>query len=231
MGGLFTPYYQQALTYWKILKRFVERYMIHFYGEGAHGDMKIAADEELRRFALHTINGLQALAGLIPPGDKVRPFNLAMSWGQFSDARKREIIVNLLTRYCDLVTAGHDQVGQVQAYAQDASFCAFSWPKTLRQEGPLVAPKEVAMGQALIMSLTSTPMPRLLARGPEDDWSHLFPAESKEDRSKLDALFSKFQNELQTFSDSADDYNAKASERAFPNNFGLWVFNPKYLET
>merc|ERR1712178_482897 len=136
-----------------------------------------------------------------------------------------------LTRYCDLVTAGHDQVGQVQAYAQDASFCAFSWPKTLRQQGPLVAPKEVAMGQAIIMSLTSTPMPRLLARGPEDDWSHLFPAETKEDRFKLDALFSEFQKELLEFSAFADDYNARASERQFPNNFGLWVFNPKYLET
>ena len=47
----------------------------------------------------------------------------------------------------------------------------FSWSKSLRQEGPLVGPKEVALGGALLMALTSTPMPRLLAQSPTDDWS------------------------------------------------------------
>eukprot|EP00928_Gymnodinium_smaydae_P029196 TRINITY_DN22059_c0_g1_i1.p2 TRINITY_DN22059_c0_g1~~TRINITY_DN22059_c0_g1_i1.p2 ORF type:complete len:328 (-),score=37.34 TRINITY_DN22059_c0_g1_i1:99-1082(-) len=229
--GLSTPYYDQALRYWLILKRFVKGYLAHYYGEGETGDLQLAADEELRRFTLHIVNGIQALAGAIPPGGRVRDPMLAPDWERYRNDQKREIITNILTRFCDLVTAGHEQVGQVQAYAQDASFCSFSWPKSLRHEGALAGPKEVALGQASIMALTSTPMPRLLNRTPEDNWSYLFPASTEEDRSKLNAIFDRFQEDLNTFSVFCDDYNAQASQRAFPNNFGLWAFNPRFLET
>ena len=42
--------------------------------------------------------------------------------------------------------------GVPDAQGQDASFCAFSWPKSLRQEGVMAAPKEVALGTILIVA-------------------------------------------------------------------------------
>lgn len=223
--GLFTAYYKQALQYWKILHGFVSSYLDHYYGTGAKGDLAMAADQELKLFILQAINLVQTLASPLT-GHRVNEL-----WPHLSDARKRRIMTNFITRFCELSTAGHEQVGDVQAYAQDPSFCSFSWPKSLRREGALVAPKEVGLGVALIMALTSTPMPRLLVREPTDDWSHLFPGASEADRSKLNSIFERFQSELQTFSKECDDYNAEAKNRAFPNDFGLWVFNPKYLET
>jgi len=43
-----------------------------------------------------------------------------------------ELTLNLVTRHCELVTAGHEQVGRVQAYAQDPTFTSFSWSAKVR---------------------------------------------------------------------------------------------------
>ncbi|CAE7206156.1 ALOX15 [Symbiodinium sp. CCMP2592] len=220
--GLATSYYQQALRYWRILRKFVADYLDHYYGTGSRGEMALAADEELKLFLLQTVTQLQAFSDPFSTGQ------MHELWPSVPNSRKKPIFINFLTRFCELVTVGHEQVGQVQAYAQDASFCTFSWSKSLRQEGPLVGPKEVALGGALLMALTSTPMPRLLAQSPADDWSHVFPAMSEGDRAKI---FGDFQAELRKFSAECDEYNATAAERPFPNDFGLWVFNPKFLET
>ena len=59
---------------------------------------------------------------------------------------------------CYLVTAGHEHVGTVPAYAQDVSFCAFNWPK-----GELCGTKQTAITSAVLMAFTSTPMPMLMA--------------------------------------------------------------------
>lgn len=45
-------------------------------------------------------------------------------------------------------------------------------------------------------ALTSTPMPPLLARDEKDDWSHLFPAASEQDRQKTKSIFKAFQADL-----------------------------------
>merc|ERR1712176_254062 len=76
-------------------------------------------------------------------------------------------IVDVIANYMFLVTAGHEQVGTVQAYVQDVSFCAFKWIP-----GQLIGTKQTATAQALLMSFTATPMPKLLG----SDWTHLFPA-------------------------------------------------------
>jgi len=223
--GMFTQYYQQSLEYWKIVKKFVSSYLDHYYGVGEKGDLALAADEEMKRFLLQTVTLMQNFSDPLSQG------SVQDLWPSVVPFRKKEIMVNFLTRFCELVTVGHEQAGAVQAYAQDGSFCAFSWAKTLRKEGTLAAPREIALGAALLMALTSTPMPRLLVQKPEDDWSHLFPAASDADRASLTKIFEDFQSELRRFSGECDAWNAATKERSFPNDFGLWTFNPKYLET
>jgi len=141
------------------------------------------------------------------------------------------------------------QVGKVQAYAQDASFASFSWAASLRPrwaggtgEGVLAAPKEVATGQALIMALTSTPMPDLVAAaGGEQDWSKIFWAADGEQRAQLDEVYVQFQDRLRAFSAKCQEVNEDALA-AFESgqqnvagkplvNFGLWSHDPQYLET
>lgn len=57
------------------------------------------------------------------------------------------------------------------------------------------------------------------------------------EREQLDAIFETFQAELRTISLACDSANKKAAERykeggsTFPGNFGLWCFDPQYLET
>ena len=46
----------------------------------------------------------------------------------------------------------------------------------------------------------------------------------------LDA-FATFQSELRVFSAECDAFNEKAEGASFPHCFGLWCWNPKYLET
>ena len=40
-----------------------------------------------------------------------------------------------------------------------------------------------------------------------------------------------FQSELRVFSAECDAFNEKAEGASFPHCFGLWCWNPKYLET
>ena len=223
--GLITAYYNQALRYWKILRGFVSAYVDHYYGQGEKGALAMAGDQELRYFMLQSINMFQALKSPMSGG------SVYELWPKVEDGRKRKIMIDFICRICELATAGHEHVGGVQAYAQDPSFCSFSWPKSLRKEGALVAQREIGVSVALVMALTSTPMPKLMVREPTDDWSHIFPATTEADRSKLNKIFQDFQSELLTFSKWCDEYNREAKSRAFPNDFGIWVFNPKYLET
>jgi hypothetical protein len=221
LGGT-TPYYVQALKYWTILKKFVTDYLDLYYPTA----IAMANDTELERFVLQTVNVLQATMESLPPGN-AGPRDENRAWSDFSPDEKKNVIVNLITRFCDLVTAGHEQVGNIQVYAQDASFCSWAWPM-----GESCASKEQAIWQGQLMSLTSTPMPRLMVEvGSDEDWSFLFPRTSHVDSTSAQEVFRQFQNALSSFSAECDDWNAETSERDFPYNFPLWTFNPKYLET
>jgi len=132
-------------------------------------------------------------------------------------------IVDVIANYMFLVTAGHEQVGTVQAYVQDVSFCAFKWVP-----GQLIGTKQTATAQALLMSFTSTPMPQLLG----SDWAHLFPPQTVTESSLSPAtVFETYQRDLQAFSDECQAYNDTASEREFPYCYPLYTLDPKYLET
>lgn len=97
----------------------------------------------------------------------------------------------------------------------------------------LSAPKEIAVGQAIIMTLTSTPMPKLLVppNMPQNNWSKIFLRRTPAERKGVDSLYATLQKELADFSLRCGVYNDTAARRDFPDNFGLWCFDPRYLET
>ena len=145
-----------------------------------------------------------------------------------SPALFQQLCVGLIARFIDVVTAGHEQVGTVPAYTQDASFCSMSWPK-----GESCGTKQTAINQGVLMAFTSTPMPMLMVTpGGDGDWTGLFlkGADGRVPQPLLDA-FATFQSELRVFSAECDAFNDKAEGASFPHCFGLWCWNPKYLET
>lgn len=222
-SGVDTPYWRQALEYWDLLLAFVTRSLKIYWP-----DMRVlAADPDVRDFMLQVIGSMQATSGLMTGqcGDR------AAWWDSFDDDEKEFLIVHAIAQFANIVTAGHEQTGKVQAYAQDASFTAFSWSAKLRAEGVLAAPKDIALGQGLIMSLTGTPMPRLLVTKPAENWSAIWLRRTAEEGAALDANFQSFQESLAAMSLRCAEYNATADKRPFPNNFGLWSFDPAVLET
>ena len=77
------------------------------------------------------------------------------------------------------------------------------------------------------LPLSSTP-----ERRSDGDWTGLFlkGADGRVPQPLLDA-FATFQSELRVFSAECDAFNEKAEGASFPHCFGLWCWNPKYLET
>lgn len=227
LGGKLTPYYEQALGYWNATRQFVEGYMRSYWS----GPAALSKDLEVFRFTMQTLSLLEtvtvnklASAENMCPEHGSRYRDPELMW---------EVLINLLARYIDVVTANHEQVGNVQIYAQDSSFCAFSWKK-----GKLAATKQAAVCAAVLMSFTSTPMPSLMKKSEQDDWSFLFvdkwtSANVKNSKEKAVNAYNEFQEELVKLSKAADAYNeaALAEHAQFPYNFGIWSQNPKYLES
>ena len=137
-----------------------------------------------------------------------------------SPALFQQLCVGLIARFIDVVTAGHEQVGTVPAYTQDASFCSMSWPRANR------ADRQTAINQGVLMAFTSTPMPMLMVTpGGDGDWTGLFlKAPTAACRSHARRL-RHFQSELRVFSAECDAFNER--RRAIvPHCFGLWCWNP-----
>merc|ERR1719468_1069699 len=150
--------------------------------------------------------------------------NPSMNEGNSAD-RIYATFIEVMADVMLVVTAGHEQVGAVEAYVQDASFCAFKWAP-----GALIGTKQTATAQALLMSFTSTPMLKLLG----DDWTHLFPEATRTVKSGTKTpreSFETFRADLLAFSKQCDARNEEAVSKPFPENFPLYVTNPKYLET
>eukprot|EP00967_Tisochrysis_lutea_P152296 scaffold298040_cov30-Tisochrysis_lutea.AAC.4 len=61
----------------------------------------------------------------------------------------------------------------------------------IRNEGVIAAPKPVALGQGLIMTLTSTPMPKLMVTAPEYNWSKIWLRRTPEEGAALDGIFAR----------------------------------------
>jgi len=226
LGGKLTPYYEQVLAYWKVLKTFVGDYMKAYWS----GPTALAKCREAVQFILQCMSMVES-AGIGKLISSI-PFNPEGGMSGLDPDLLWELTLNLVTRHCELVTAGHEQVGAVQEYAQDASFCAFSWSK-----GKLAGTKQAAVNAAVLMSFTSTPMPRLMQTKDDDDWSFLFldawsSSDVHDSRAKAVAAYRTFQSSLAELAQASDEFNAKAlaPDAQFPNNFGIWSINPKFLE-
>jgi len=228
-GGVDTPYRRQTLQLWNIMKNFVNSFLSQYYPTAE----ELARDSEVRCFVYTLLHELAFTTtnGLVPdPAENVRDCSAEELW---------QLTSNLLTRYCYLVTAGHEQVGTVPVYAQDVSFCAFHWPK-----GESCGTKQTAITSATLMSFTSTPMPLLMAEeGSEGDWTHLFEGpvtingEPVGEAGAVPPAVKKawvvFQAELKAMAAECDDFNNKAlsADAQFPHCFGMWQTHPSHLET
>ena len=94
--------------------------------------------------------------------------------------------------------------------------------------GATCGTKQTATAQALLMSFTSTPMPKLIGDG--DDWSHLFPKASVLAGRTPELCYKKFHEDLKAMSLRCEQYNAEAHTRPFPECFPMYTNNPGVLE-
>jgi len=221
--GIDTEYYRQSKTYYLIVRKFVVDYLACYYP--AIED--VVDDSEMQAMLKQVLHQLEFTSAASVLGGPARCASCAPArFGGHMDLESMDfegiykVIVDTISLAVFTVTAGHEQVGAVEAYVQDVSFCAFKWVPDA-----LVGTKQTATAQTLLMSFTATAMPRLLG----SDWTHLFPPATGS--SSPSAVFTEFQQALQTFSEEVDAYNAAASSRPFPECFPMYVFNPRLLET
>jgi len=197
-NGMNTPYRVQALEYWRITKRFVVAFLKQYYP--TPGDL--AADVEARRFVQSSFEQMQ-----MTDHDALPELSADHLWF---------FTTNLITRFCYLVTAGHEHVGTVPVYAQDVSFTAFQWPK-----GTTCGTKQTAITSATLMAFTSLPMPMLLTEpGSGGDWTHLFLGPLQISGRKVGQLgivptavrtaFANYQRELKYMARQCDAFNEQA---------------------
>jgi len=215
--GIDTPYWRQSLQLWRIMRRFIVGYVEYYFD--TQGDF--VNDPEMQAMIRQYLHQIQ----VVVPGDVgPLPQDPAFISHEGDVEQFYKTYIDILAGFCLLVTAGHEQVGAVEAYVQDVSFCAFKWVP-----GALVGTKQTAIAQTLLMSFTSTPMPKLLG----SDWTHLFEPRAKalQGRAGPREVFAQFQKELSDFSQEIDAYNASSSQRPFPENFPMYVLNPRLLET
>jgi len=222
--GIDTQYQRDKTAFWLILRRFVTGYLQYYYDT----ILDVIMDPQIMAFVRQFVNGLETDS--VKGQQSRRVYSIfhdttdMRSLGEKQRQRLYDCVVDGICQLCDAVTGGHEQVGAVEAYVQDASFCAFKWTP-----GALVATKQGALATALLMSFTSSPMPKLLG----SDWTHLFPPRPDARPGVLTPVqvFRRFQSELTELSMEIDKRNASASSRPFPDNFPLYVYNPRLLET
>jgi hypothetical protein len=230
--GIDTEYTRQSKRYWLTCRKFVVDYIACYYP--SHG--AFAMDEEIQAMFKQLLFQLEFISPSL--------LGMPKPTGRFTESKQvYTIMVDLIADFMFIATAGHEQVGAIEAYVQDASFCAFKWT-----HGSLIGTKQTATAQALLMSFTSTPMPRLLG----SDWTHLFPSVTNQEAEAGAAIpvdispaeetltapppqaivaFRTFQEEMHAMSADCEAYNEAAATRPFPECFPLYVLDPKRLET
>lgn len=207
--GIDTEYNRQASKFWTIMRTFVDSYLQYYYP--THADM--SQDQDLMLMMQQILIKMQ----FVTLAD-IKLFAPTTSVEEIWDS-----VVNILTKYITSVTQGHEQVGSIGVYTQDASWCCSKWA-----EGQRVGTKQAALIQGLIISLISTPMPRLLGT----DWTNLFlPPQADNPRTPPTEVFATFQAQLKELSAYCLKYNEEAKSREFPENSPLYCFNPDILET
>lgn len=225
--GIDTEFTRQSGQFYGIMHEYISDVLRYYYQTPA--DMM--ADEQLLNF-ISTY--LKLMTSVRPPFGKVHAayvgsdVDLPTVIKSGDEQRVWDIVSHTVTTFCTVVTNFHEQVGAIEVYVQDASFCAFKWTR-----GKTVGTRQTATATALLMAFTSTPMPQLL----NSDWTHLFedilkPAGSgKPGVPNPIEAFTKWQEKLNRFSDQCKTYNAEASTRPFPECFPLYVCDPEVLET
>lgn len=211
--GIDTEYYRQSRELCLIYQQFVEDYVGYYYGSHA----AVVNDPELQACMRQFGHQMESITvNQLRGSSQVQPDNIEVMYKKIIDA---------FANFMFVVTAGHEQVGAVEVYVQDVSFCAFKWVP-----GASIGTKQTATTQALLMAFTSTPMPKLMG----GDWTFLFPklqgpvpAGSKTPEQS----FKNFQDSLQAMSKRCDAYNDAAGSRPFPECFPMYVLNPKLLES
>ena len=207
------PFYQQAAAFWVIKRRFVSDYFELWYPDALAAE----TDAELLDFLLHTVGTLDATSHLLP---LVRAM---------AGAALREFAINVVTRLIFAVTAHHEHYGGVSVYAQDVSFCSFAWPK-----GERCGTKTTAVTQATLMAATSFPMPPQMSQAEGSTaftQSRFLRAPSPEAQKKLQAVCDRHAVACEAMERRCNEYVARAAERPFPWNHGLWCFNPRWMES
>lgn len=214
--GVDTEYFRQASELYEIYHRFLSSYVECYYPTKE----ALVKDEELLAMAEHFFIDSEAAAA----GSMGRRH----PWVKIIDAdapveEAYEFYLDWLASLIRMVTAGHEQMGAVEVYAQDVSWTSFKWLK-----GATCGTKQTATAQALLMSFTSTPMPKLIGDG--DDWSHLFPKASVLAGRTPELCYKKFHEDLKAMSLRCEQYNAEAHTRPFPECFPMYTNNPGVLE-
>jgi len=205
--ALGTPFLKYALRFYDTVEGFVTQYVDTFYASAED----VAADVELSSF-LEQLVAMRAMADV--------RLQHTLDVASMAAAEKRRVVIDLISTFIFHVTMMHEQVGSVQVYVQDVSWASFHW-----KEGEPLGTKEAAYGGAILMALTSTPMPKLMvAPGGPRDWTFLYPAEGE----RLEALrrgFADFQSKLERLESDVEGHN-KANPHA-----AVFTANPRFLET
>jgi len=229
--GIDTPYYQWNEKYWDITYKFVKNYWKQYYG----GDLKnLSKDHQVVKMIRQYLLQIEFTSAA---SDHIRSNSNSL---KLPDDMLPKLIVDVMTSYICLVTSGHEQVGTIAEYAQDAAWCASKYTP-----GANAGTKNGALNAALLISFTSTPMPLLMKPQPGDTnpalwetWSHLFPdpnthwpgymgpvGKGESEIASPTETFDEYQKELQALSIENDAYNDGNTTDP------VYCFNPKYLET
>jgi len=220
--GVDTPFLRAAAKYHSHVSAWVGAYVKHYYPTG----VDVTQEAELQAFIEQVV--LTSSASTL--NDAGASLEAALAAASGDPLRSRAMLIAFLTRFVELVTLGHEQVGSVQVYAQDASFAAFRW-----KAGDLCGTKEAAMHGAILMCLTSSIAPTLMpdptSTFEQHDWAYLYPASSTAEADQLQEINRRFQEGLGELAREMDLYSQKAPSRPFPDNTGVWTANPRYMET
>lgn len=214
--GIDTEFFRQSAELYQIFRNFVEEYLAYYYPTHE----AVVGDEELQAFFQQYNFQFEFLCS----GELHMPHVTRRRRRAVGVEAEYKGIIDLLTSFMFLATGGHEQVGAVEPYVQDVSFCAFRWVP-----GARMGTKQGALNQALLMSFTSMPMPKLMG----SDWTHLFPkiSSAPPGAKTPEQAFQSFQEELAAMSKKCDAYNETAQERPFPHCFPVDIMNPKLLDS
>merc|ERR1719428_1937971 len=126
------------------------------------------------------------------------------------------VVINILAQFCVTVTGHHEQVGAVEAYVQDVSWCAFKFTP-----GSLAGTKQTATAQALLMMMTATPMAKIWPC----DWSHVFE-KRKQPNGNPDPwqCFAQYQSELGQLAAEIEEHNTTCASKPYPHHWPMYVW-------